>query len=88
MLSTPGDKGVSRIDSTLPAWAICEGGSCGVLSVKETQAYRTGKMSSGQKITRLTAARWVCRSCGKEHLDYERVGSVAARCLDSTSTIC
>ena len=70
--STPGDKGVSRIDSAVISLVICGGGSCGASNVLRRK-HRTGKMSSGQRIKPGRQRGWLCRSCGYLHRDWERI---------------
>ena len=69
--STPGDKGVSRIDSRyqlgdMRRWFM----RC--VECNETQAPEWDDVSWDES-NPMDTARWVCRSCGYLHKDYERV---------------
>ena len=69
--STPGDKGVSRIDSRyqlgdMRRWFM----RC--IECKETQVPDWEDVQ-WQESNPVESARWVCRSCGYLHRDYERI---------------
>ena len=69
--STPGDKGVSRIDSRyqlgdMRRWFM----RC--IECKETQAPDWEDVQ-WQESNPVDSARWLCRSCGYLHRDWERI---------------
>ena len=70
-MSTPGDKGVSRIDSRFQLgdqrrWFM----RCIECDATQAPDWEDVQWTEDNPVD---SARWVCRSCGKEHLDYERV---------------
>ena len=69
--STPGDKGVSRIDSRyqlgdMRRWFM----RC--VACKETQAPDWEDVQ-WEESNPVDSARWLCRSCGYLHIDWERI---------------